>query len=207
MIKENIARRDSRQWDAILFFFAGSLMLVNVAMLWIRYYSDSQLSILWAAVPGITAFTASIIGLFKLYPRISSEAPWLARGGAAFALTAGAALCIAAIWIFGIAMLSGGFSGPPNGVLALIGVFIVSMVLAFICYAVAFLIYSSSKNIGYLLMVPVASWALMLIVGAIKGLEVGLTLDLYTNGLIAGAFIFIGFLLQKRRSSSDSVAE
>jgi hypothetical protein len=114
-----------------------------------------------------------------------------------FAIASGAALCAAAIWLFGILIFSGGFSEPPAGVLALIGVFIVSMVIAFICYAVAFL-WSSSKNIGYLLMVPVASWGLMLIVGIIKGLEVGLTLDLYTNGLIAVAFVVIGFLLQKK---------
>ena len=198
MISGNIAARNSRQWDSILFFAAGSFMLVNVIVLWIRYSSSAQLSILWAAIPGIAALTASIIGLFKLYPRISSEARLLARSGAGFALLGGAALCTAAIWIFGTAIFSGEVPEPaPSGLLALIGIFIISMVLAYICYAIAFLIYSSSKSIGYLLMVPVASWGLMLVVGMVEGLEAGLTLDLYTNGVIAAAFIALGVMLKK----------
>ena len=198
MIIENVGTPVSRKWDSILFFSAGILMLVNVTFLWIRYYSNVQLSILWAAVPGIIAFTASIIGLLKLYPRISSETPWLARSGAGFALMAGVALGIATIWIFSIVLFSGGISEPlPSGVQALIGVFVVCMVMAFIFNATAFLVNGSSQNIGYLLMVPVASWGLMLVVGIIKGLESGLSLDQYTNGLIAVAFLRIGFLVKK----------
>lgn len=189
------------KWDSILFLAAGSFMLINVAVLWIRYYSIFQLSILWAAIPGIVALTTSIIGLFKLYPRILPNAPRLARSGAGFALIAGGSLGIAALWIFGIAIFSGEVpQPPPSGVLALIGVFIVSMVITFVCCAIAFLLYSSSKGIGYLLMIPVASWGVMLFVGMIEGLEVGLTLDLYTNGFIAVAFIFIGLMLNKDKS-------
>lgn len=199
MINKNVGTPVSRKWDSILFFSAGILMLVNVAFLWIRYYSNVQLSILWAAVPGIFALTASIIGLLKLHPRVSStKTPWLAHSGAGFALMAGVALSIATIWIFSIALFSGGISEPlPNGVQALIGVFLVAMVMAFIFNAAAFLINSSSRNIGYLLMVPVASWGLMFIVGIINGLESGLSLDQYTNGLIAVAFLSIGFLVKK----------
>src|SRR5688572_16792137 len=62
MINKNVGTPVSRKWDSILFFSAGILMLVNVVFLWIRYYSNVQLSILWAAVPGIFALTASIIG-------------------------------------------------------------------------------------------------------------------------------------------------
>jgi hypothetical protein len=190
--------RDSVQWDSILFFVAGSFMLVNVTFLWIRVHSDFTLSIIWAAIPGIIAFTASIIGLFKLYPRISSKTPWLARSGAGFALTAGTALGIAAIWILFMAIFAGGISEPPpNGILALIGIFILSMVIAFVCNAVAFLMDSSTRNMGYLLIIPVASWALMLSIGIIKGMETGLSLDLYTNGIIAVAFLLIGHLLRK----------
>lgn len=193
--KENIPR----QWDSLLFFIAGSFLLANVSFLWIRFYSDLQLSIVWAAIPGIIGFATSIIGLFKLYPRLSSRTPWLARSGAGFALIAATALCIAAAWILFISIFAGGISGsPPNGIMALIGIFIIAMVMAFICNAVAFLMNSSLRSIGYLLMVPVASWSVMLIVGIIKGFEVGLSLDLYTNGIIALAFLFVGFLLGKK---------
>jgi hypothetical protein len=201
MITENGAVQESRQWASILFFAAGSFMLVNVVSLWVMNYSNTQISLLWAAIPGIVALTASIIGLFTLYPRISSQAPWLARCGVGFALIAGASLCMAAIWIFGIEIFLGKISEHlPGGVMALIGVFMVSMAIAFICYATAFLIYGSSQGIGYLLMVPVVSWVLMLVVGITEGLLVGLRLDLYTNGFIAVAFIFIGLLLKKKRS-------
>jgi len=200
MTTGNKVALNSRQWDSILFLAAGSFMLINVVVLWIRYYSMFQLSILWAAIPGIAALTASIIGLFKLYPRFSSKASRLARSGAGFALIAAVSLSIAAIWIFGIAIFTGEISQPPpGGVLAFIGAFIVSMVIAFICYSIAFLIYGYSQGIGYLLLVPVASWGLMLVIGIIEGLEVGLTLDLYTNGFIAVAFIFIGLLLKKEK--------
>ena len=124
----------------------------------------------------------------------------MARSGAGFAFTACVALSITAIWIFSIAIFVGEISEHlPGGVMALIGVFMVSMAIAFICYATAFLIYGSSQGIGYLLMVPVVSWVLMLVVGIKEGLQVGLRLDLYTNGFIAVAFIFIGFLLKKKR--------
>lgn len=198
MTTGNVRAKEINQWDAILFFTAAIFMLANVTFLWARFYSDFQLSILWAAIPGIIGFAASLFGLLKLYPRISSERPWLARSGTGFALAAGMALFIAALWILGTSIFAGGISGsPPSAMMALIGIFIVSMVLAFICNAVAFLMVGSLRNIGYLLMVPVASWALMLIVGVIKGLEAGLSLDVYTNGLIALAFLSIGFLLRK----------
>lgn len=199
MINESAGTPVPSKWDSIFFFSAGILMLVNVAFLWIRYYSNIQLSILWAAVPGIFALTASIIGLLKLHRRISSTGtPWLAHSGAGFALLAGVALCIAAIWIFGMALFPGRVSEPlPNGIQALTGIFVVSMVMAFIFNAAAFLINSSSPNIGYLLMVPVVSWGLMVVAGIINGLESGLALDLYTNGPIAVSFLSIGFLVKK----------
>lgn len=201
-IKSVRGRRHPRQWDSILFFAAGSFMLINLAALWLRIYSDSGLSIVWAAIPGIIGFAASVIGLLKLYSRVAFEAPRLARSGAGFALVSGAALGIAAIWIFAISVFGGGISGsPPSGILALIGIFIVSMVIAFICNAAAFLIENSSRSIGLLLLVPVTSWSVMLVVGMIKGLEVGLSLDIYLNGVIALAFLLTGFFLRKNTSA------
>jgi hypothetical protein len=200
MTEINSEGRNGKQLDSTMFFAAGGFLVINVISLWIRILSDFQLSILWVAIPGIIAFSASIIGLLKLYPRISSDVPWLSRGGAGFALTASAALCAAAIWILGASVFAGGISEPPpNGILALAGIFIVSMVVAFILNAVAFLISRSSRSIGYLLLVPVASWCVMLVVGMIKGLEAGTSLDIYANGVIAAAFLSIGFLLQKRK--------
>ena len=63
-------------------------MLINTMFLWIRFYSDYQLSILWAAIPAIIGLEASVFGLLKLYPRVSSNAPLVAKSGAGFALLA-----------------------------------------------------------------------------------------------------------------------
>ena len=90
-----------------MFLVAGSFLMVNVLELWLRYLSIFQLSILWAAIPGIVTLTVSIIALFKLYPRISSNAPRLTKGGAGFAILAVAALSIAAVRIFGTAIFRG----------------------------------------------------------------------------------------------------
>jgi len=92
MITINDNTQKSWQWDSLLFFVAGSFMLINVAALWVMNFSDIQISLLWAAIPGIVAQAASIAALFKLYPRISSGAPRLARSGAGFALIAGASV-------------------------------------------------------------------------------------------------------------------
>lgn len=199
MINETAGIQPSRRWDSVLFLSAGLLMLVNVALLWVRYYSTFQLSILWTAVPGILGLTASIIGLLTLRLRLSSNmTPWLARAGAGFALLAAVALCIAAIWIFSMVLFLGGLSEPtPDAVQTLIGIFVGSMVMAFALNAAAFLVNGSSQTIGYLLMVPVASWGFMLFVGITSGLQSGLSLDLYANGLIAAAFWGIGFRLKK----------
>lgn len=198
MANGNAAARNSRQWDSIVFFIAGIFMLMNVIALWAIYYSDGNLHLLWAAVPGIIANLANVVGLFLLYPRISSKTPRLARSGAGFALIAGAAVSIAAIWLFGHVLFTGGFPVPtPNGVLALIAIFLLSLIVAFFCNAVAFLIDGSLRSIGYLLLVPVASWAAIVGVGAVKGMEVGLSLDFYTNALVSLALLFIAFILRK----------
>lgn len=191
----------SDQLDSTLFMVAGSFMMVNVIVLWLRYLSILQLSILWAAIPGIIALTASIIALFKLYPRISFKAPRLTKCGAGFAILAGAALSIAAIWIFGTAIFTGEIPEPiPNGILGLIGVFVLSLVFAFISYALAFIFYSTSPGIGFLLIIPVASWGLILLVGVMEDLREGLKLDLYTNFFIAVSFLLLGLLLKKDKS-------
>lgn len=202
MEEKHSDQRKFKQWHSLMFFIAGGFLAINVIVLWVRVLSDLQLSILWAAIPGMIAFAASVIGLLKLYPRISPEAPWLSRCGAGFALTASVALCAAAIWILGASVFAGGISEPPpKGILALAGIFILSMVIAFILNAVAFLTSRASRNIGYLLFVPVASWAAMLVIGTIKGIEAGISLDIYTNGLIAAAFLSLGFLLRKNEGT------
>ncbi|MEC4090270.1 hypothetical protein [Pseudoalteromonas rubra] len=186
-------------WDARFFLIAGGFMLINTLCLWARHFSGYQLSILWPAIPAIIGLASSVLGLYKLHPRIVSQAPKLAKWGAGFALAALLALSIGACWVIASAVL--GDTARGAGMQALIGLFMVAMVGAFICNALVCLRDSASRTLGTALSVPVVCWSLMLLVGVISGPEVGLSLDFYTNGLLALAFVWAS-----RVSRSDSVA-
>jgi len=192
-----MALSNGSRWDSRIFIISGCFMLINTVFLWIRFYSNDQLSILWAAIPAIIALASGVLGLLKLYKSASIMSPIVAKSGAGFALLACASLSLATIWIFVLSIFGEGMPEPaPQGMLMLIAVFMVSMVLAFFSNAIAFLLHSKQRKIGYLLSVPIAMWTTMLVVGAIKGMEVGLSLDYYTNAVIAAAFLALGLTLR-----------
>lgn len=191
-------------WNSRLFIIAGCFLLINTAFLWIRFYSNHELSILWAATPAIVALSFSVFGLFKLYPRAAVYAPLTAKIGAGFALLACASLGATALWIFAVSVFGEGMPQPvPQGLLMLITLFIISMLLAYLSSAIAFLLFGTQQKIGYLLTVPVSMWAIMLLVSILKSMEVGLSLDYYTNPVIAATFLRLGFIL-KPSSTTDS---
>lgn len=200
MENRTMSIRNFSRWNSRLFMIAGSFMLINTTLLWTRYYSNYELSILWAAIPAIIGLASGVFGLFRLYPLASGNAPLVAKIGAAFALLAGASFSLAAIWIWAVSVFGEGMPEPaPQGLLVLIAIFILAMVLAFISNAIAFLRHSTQRKVGYLLAVPLAMWAIMLMVGAIKGMEVGLSLDYYTNAIIAAVFLALSFTPKTRR--------
>ena len=185
-------------WDARFFMIAGVFMLINTVMLWARFYLDHQLSILWPAIPAVIGLAAGVFGLFKLYTPAVNNAPFMAKSGVSFAFLACFSLGSAAIWLFGMSLLYGAVPQPtPQWFTLLIVIFMVAVVLAFLCYAIAFLRCEALRNIGCLLSLPVAMWALMLVVGSIKGMEAGLSLDYYTNAVISVTFLALGFSLRK----------
>ena len=75
------------------------------------------------------------------------------------------------------------------------------MVLAFLGNAVAFLRKTGQRKIGYLLMVPISMWVLMLAISISMGPGVGLSLDFYTNAMIAASFIGLGIVLKEKMGS------
>lgn len=189
--------RNFNNWEARLFAVAGGLMFINSIMLWVRRYLDYELSILWAAIPAILAFVCAVIGLFKLYPRVSSSSPKTAKAGVTFAALACLSLFIATISIFMMSVFGEGIPQPaPQGLLLLIGLFMITMICSFLFNAIAFLRDNVQRKIGLLLTVPLLMWALMLIVGAFTKMEVGLSLDFYTNPVMATAFILLGLTLK-----------
>jgi len=199
MSKSNVNR-----WDSRFFVIAGCFMLINTLLLWLRHYSNYQLSILWPAIPAITGLAFSVFGLLKLYPRVSNNSPLIAKSGAGFALLALASLSLVALWIFVVSVFGEGMSAQQNQwLIVLIAIFMVAMILAFFSNAISFLRFSSQQKVGYLLTVPLAMWFIMLVVGAIKGMERGLSLDFYTNPTIGAAFLALGFILKANRNSES----
>ena len=178
---------------AKLFFLAGCLMLINAIVLWLRVLNDYAIPIIWAAIPAILSLGLSVFGLFKLYAKALKNTEVMAKTGAGFALLSLGCLCLAAFWIFTVLVFGDGVLEPtPQGLLLLIGIFMVTMILAFISNVAAFYQHKDTRVIAYLLILPVSMWLLMLIVGMIKGMSVGLSLDHYTNVVIALSFLALG---------------
>lgn len=180
-----------------MFLIAGIFMLINFGALWARYFSAGELSILWAAIPAIIGLSCAVTGLLKLYQRAKVSSPFTAKAGAGCALLACSALGVAALWIFVASVFGEGLpEPPPQGLLAIIALFMLSIVLAFVATAMAFLRSPDQREIGYWLTVPVVMWAIMIMVSMVAGMAVGLGLDYYTNGVIAIAFIGLGLTLE-----------
>lgn len=185
------------RWGARLFIIAGCFMLLNTILLWVRYYSTDNLSILWAAIPAILSLATGVFGLCTLYPEAFKNRPLIAKIGAGFAILAGFVLALAVLWIVVVSVFGEGMPQPvPQWFLLLIATFMLAVVLAFVGNALAFLL-SSRRIIGYFLAMPVLMWGLMLVVGAFKGMDIGLSLDYYTNGIIAVSFLSLGFTLNR----------
>ena len=206
MINARIGPRAPKHWDFRLFCIAGGFMLLNTVFLWIRHYLDYQLSILWAAIPAITALSTSVLGIVKLCRRLSTSRPRLAKCGSGLAFVACVTLSLAALWLFAASLFGSGLPNPaPQGFLALVGIFMVATVCAFLTSASAFLLDNTLRKIGYLLLIPVVCWGTMLVVGIINGLEVGISLDFYANGVIAIAFLAIGYTLRTSHADTGNV--
>lgn len=190
--------RKLSSWGARLFMAAGLFMAINAALLWTRYSSDLELSIAWPAIPGTIGLSCAVLGLIMLYPRVNPSAPRLAKVGAGFAVLSASSLSASALSVLYAAVFAAdGSEFPPPSALMLIAVFLVAMILSFSFNAIAFLLPVGQRKLGALLLVPIFMWSVMLIVSALKGLEVGLALDFYTNPIIAAAFIAISLILRR----------
>lgn len=180
-------------WGSRLFIVAGISMLINVILLWLRRLSDYELSILWPAIPSLIALTCAVFGLLNLYKQASINTPIIAKVGAFFSILACSALGVAAIWL---TLFKENGEQLPQWFFGIIAAFMISIILAFLSNAVAFLQHTLARNIGLLLSIPLSMWLIMLLIGVMKGMQVGLSLDFYTNAVIATSFVFLGLKLR-----------
>jgi hypothetical protein len=154
------------------FIAAGSLMLIQVLVIGLRRHGFASLSEFWAALSGIAAIIVSIVGLVALYPRFTGRSRRLALVGVGAALGAGVTLCAAAAWLAGSAARDGRVPQPlPGGLLAVIAGFMIAYVLGFVLNAAAGLRSQGMRRIGWLLLVPVASWSIILGVAVTNNLS------------------------------------
>ncbi|MFT5296327.1 MAG: hypothetical protein ACI9YH_002347 [Colwellia sp.] len=199
--KITMRKNNVNSWDSQFFIVAGCFMLINTLFLWLRHFSNYQMSILWPAIPAITGLAFSVFGLLKLYPRVTNHSPLVAKSGAGLSLLALASLSLVALWIFVVSVFGEGMQEQQSQwLLVLIVLFMVAMILAFFTNAIVFLSVRTHQKIGYLLTMPLAMWFIMLVVGVIKGIEKGLSLDFYTNPVIGAAFLALGFTLKANRN-------
>ena len=197
-----ISTSNVSRWDSRFFIIAGCFMLINTLLLWSRHYSNYQLSILWPAIPAITGLASSVFGLLKLYPRVSFDAPLIAKSGAGFALLALASLSSVALWIFVVSVFGEGMQEQQSQwLLVLIAIFMVAMILAFFTNAIAFLRFSTQQKVGYLLTVPISDVGHNASGRCNKrhGKSVYRS-TIYTNPIIGAAFLALGFTLKTSRN-------
>ncbi len=79
----------------------------------------------------------------------------------------------------------------------------VAMILAFFINAIAFLRFTTLPKVSYLLTLPSAIWFIMLVISVFKGIEIRLSLDFYTNPVIASAFLALDCTLKASKSKDN----
>ncbi len=179
-----------------VFISAGLLMLAQVFIIGLRRYGLDSIPEWWAAPPAIGAVVATIFGLVTLYSRIHSRSRRCAFASLCMGVISGILLCATTLWLV-LNVIEDGAIAPllPTLVQAAIALFMFTFIMALLLSAAACLQTRAMRIIGLLLLVPVFAWCLILGVAMVSTMTEALRLDFYTNGMIAIAFIAVGFLL------------
>jgi hypothetical protein len=178
------------------FISAGLLMLVQVFIIGLRRFGLDLVPEWWAAPPAIGAVVATILGLITLYSRTTGHAKRLAFASVCMGVTSGILLGTTAFWL-ALSVLRDGAIPPllPRLVQGAIALFLLTFVIALLLSAAACLKINAMRTVGFLLLVPVFAWCLILGVAMVHTMSEALRLDFYTNGVIAIALIAVGCLV------------
>jgi hypothetical protein len=160
-------------------------LLAQVLFIGLRKFGIGSFSELWAAVPGIAAIVASLVGLSGLYPRLSPVSPRLAKAAMALIVIAALLMCTALVLLLSVDR--GPSKAPPPVALGFIGGFLISYVLAFALGAVCAW-RATEVAIASLALVPAFCWGAIIAAGAMGGAG-ALQLDFYLNGIMAFSFL------------------
>jgi|GEM_PF-6343769 len=187
-----------------VFISAGLLMLVQVFIIGLRRHGMDFVPEWWAAPPAIGAVVATILGLITLYSRTHGHASRLAFASVCMGVTSGILLCTTALWFVFDALEGGAIPKlRPTSVQGAIALFMVTFIIALLLSAAACLRTKATRVIGFLLLVPVFAWCLILGVALMSSMSDALKLDFYTNGAIAAALIATGFLTRANNNPAN----
>lgn len=185
-------------WCPILFLIAGASLFVHVVLVGLIGYAGSPISEGYHAVFGLAGLVGAIGGLLGFSHMVADEARRLALASALAVGVAGALFSVILLWLLGTILLTGGpQDAAPSWVGVLAPLAIVMIALGFVLSSIASLKTDvPSRTIGLLLLVPVASWIVILGVSAVTNFSAPYSLDFFANGTISVSWLAIGFSLQ-----------
>lgn len=179
--------------SAKAFLIGGLLMAVDAVLVTANIVTGTeQLLLLGQAFVGV-AWTAALLGLLGVYPRLADRSRWLSRAGAVFAVIGVIVFATMSVTVLVY------YAGIPVGEYSDIGQFfipgvLIGSVLAFITFSAASLRTDvHSGTFGILLLVPA-----VLVVANILRFVVGLESATITLGIVIGdavVMLAIGYLL------------
>lgn len=143
------------RWSATAFLIGGVIFLADTALVANGLVAGTEPPMTLGQAFVGASWTAALVGLLGLYPRLANRSRWLVRAGAVFAVIGAVTMAAMAVTSFGY--FTGVFDGGEAGLSEVVMVFlpgvIVGSVLGFVSFGVACLrtdVYS--RSVGALLL-------------------------------------------------------
>lgn len=188
-------------WSPIALGLAGLAILTDVVIQVATTLSAATVPGWMSIALGLGGIWVLLTGLIGFYPRVADDARSLALGGVATGTLGWLAVTVGLVWAIALAVTNQGTiaEGPPLGPQIFLSTLVLSL-LSFLCYGVASArTHSPSRTVGYLLMVPFATFLLLiaLFVGdMVLGFEPPEGIVPTMLGIAALAMIGVGFSLR-----------
>lgn len=190
-----------QKWSATAFLVGGGLLVLDAAIVVANIVTGAEHWLLLGQAFVGAGWTAALIGLLGLYPRLAARSRWLSRAGAVFAVIGAVTFAIMAVAVLVY------YAGIPDGEYDAISLFflpgvLIGSVLGFVSFSVASLRTGvHSRTIGFLLLVPP-----ILVVANILRFVAGMESASITLGIVLGdalAMLALGYVLRTEPTPTD----
>lgn len=185
-------------WCPIVFLIAGISLSIHVVLVGLIGYAGVSISEGYHAMFGLAGLIGAIVGLLGFYPKLIDKSPRLARASVLAVGGAGILFSVILVWLLGSTLLVGGPQDTTPGWVGILApLAIVLIASGFVSTSVASLRTGvPSRAVGLLLLVPVASWIVILVVSVVTNFTAPYALDFFANGAISLSWLAIGYTLQ-----------